>query len=68
MTLHYIFLLSLLLPSCMVVPIKDLENITSDTLTIHESTHNMTTSNDVGMGVDSFSQLFQSISDFFDEI
>jgi len=52
----------------MVVPIKDLENITSDTLTIHESTHNMTTSNDVGMGVDSFSQLFQSISDFFDEI
>ena len=52
----------------MVVPIKDLENITSDILTICESTLNMTASNNVGIGVDSFSQLFQSISDFFDEI
>ena len=68
MTLHYTFLLSLLLPSCIVVSIKDLGNITSDTLTIHESTLNMTASNDMSMGVDSFSQLFQSISNFFDEI
>ena len=52
----------------MIAPIRDLRNITSNTLTICESTLNMTANNDMDMGVDSFDQLFQDASDFFDKV
>ena len=61
-------LLSFLPLSCMVAPIRDLGNITSKTLSICESTLNMTASNDIDMEVDSFNQLFQGTNDFFDEV
>ena len=61
-------LLFLLPPSCMVKPIRNLENITSNILTIYKSTLNMTTNDDVDMGVNSFDQLFQGASDNFDKV
>ena len=50
-------LLSLLPPSCMVVPIRDLGNITSNTLIFYESTLNMVTNNDINI-VSTRSMLF----------
>jgi len=61
-------LLFLLPPSCMVEPIRNLENITSNILTIYKSTLNMTANDDVDMGVNSFDQLFQGASDNFDKV
>ena len=61
-------LLSLLLPSCIVASIKDLGNITSNILTICESTLNMTANNNKNIGVDLFDQLFQGAYDNFDEV
>ena len=61
-------LLSLLPPSCMVVPIRDLGNITSNTLTIHETTLSITANEDVVMVVDLFDQLFQDTNNNFDEV
>ena len=52
----------------MVVSIKDLENITANTLTIRESASNMATNVNIDMRVDSFDSLFQSVSDNFDKI
>ena len=52
----------------MVASIRDLGNITSNILTIHESTLNMTVNDNEDMGVDLFDQLFQSVYDNFDEI
>jgi len=50
------------------VPIRDLENITSNILTIRESTLNMTANDNENMEVDSFNQLFQGACDNFDEV
>jgi len=61
-------LLSLLLPSYMVVPIRDLGNLTSKTLSIHESTLNMTVSNNMDIRIDLFDWLFQDTNNFFDKV
>ena len=52
----------------MIVPIRDLGNITSKTFSIRESTLNMTASNNMNMEVDSFDRLFQGTNNFFDEV
>jgi len=52
----------------MIAPIRDLGSITSKTLSIRESTLNMTASNNMNMKVDSFNWLFQGTNDFFDEV
>jgi len=52
----------------MVAPIRDLGNITSNILTICESTLNITANDDKDMGVDSFDQLFQGAYDNFDNV
>ena len=52
----------------MVAPIRDLGNITSNILTICESTLNITANNNKDIGVDLFDQLFQGTYDNFDEI
>ena len=52
----------------MVAPIRDLENITSNILTICESTLNITANNNKDIGVDLFDQLFQGTYDNFDKI
>ena len=61
-------LLSLLLPSCIVVFIRDLENIMFDTHTFHSLTLNMASNDDINMAVDSFDNLFKNISNNFDEM
>ena len=60
--------LSLLPPSCMVAPIRDMGNITANTLTICEPTYNMAVNDDIDMEVNSFNSLFQSTSNNFDEV
>ena len=52
----------------MVVPIRDLGNITSNTLTICESILNMKANDDVEMEVNLFDQLFQSTCNKCDEV
>ena len=52
----------------MVAPIRDLGNITSNILTICESTLNITANNNKDIGVDLFDQLFQGTYDNFDKI
>ena len=61
-------LLSLLPLFCMVVLIRDLENITFDTPTFCTTTLNMASNNNIIMGIDSFDTLFQNANDNFDKI
>ena len=52
----------------MVAPIRDLGNITANTLTFYESTSNMATIDDIDMRINSFNSLFQSMSNNFDKV
>ena len=61
-------LLSLLPPSCMVVPIRDLGNIASFTSTFHSTTNIMASNDDINLVVDPLDNLFENISDNFDEV
>ena len=60
-------LLSLLPPSCMVAPIRELGNITLSTATTCSTTNNMASIQDIDMVVDPLDNLFD-IGDNFDEV
>ena len=60
--------LSLLPLSCKIAPIRDLGNITSDTLTFYAITLNMASDDNITMGVDSFNALFWNTCDNYDEV
>ena len=58
---------SLLPPSCMVVPYRELRNITLSASTTHFTTNNIASSNDIDMVVNSLDNFFD-IGDNFDEV
>ena len=60
MTLQTVtFLLSLLLPSCMIVPIRDQGNITHSSTTMSFNTLDSVSIQDLNMDVDSVSTMFE---------
>jgi len=60
-----LFLLPL---SCIVVPIRDLENITSNTPTFYTTILNMALDDNVTMSVNLFDALFQNVCDNYNEV
>ena len=60
--------LSLLPPSCKIAPIRDLGNMTSDTLTFYAITLNMALDDNVTMDVNLFNALFWNAYDNYDEV
>ena len=60
--------LSLLPPSCKIAPIRDLGDMTFDTLTFYAITLNMASDDNITMGVDSFNALFWNTCDNYDEV
>jgi len=61
-------LLSLLPPSCMVAPIRELGNITSDTFTLCATMNKMASEKDVVIEGDSFDLFFNNACDNYDEV
>ena len=52
----------------MVVYIRDLENIASFTPNFHSTIHNMASNNDINIVINPFNNLFENISNNFDEV